>query len=152
MTYNIYKNKAIKEKWIQEGLELAEVRMRASAKDKEYYGDDTVAKYQRHNGEYVYVIKESVVKEFLEYTSIIHEALETVYWWENQGTPKNVSRKEKRATEFISEVKPDEKILKSLFSCYKGSPMMSFARDEAAVELRAKEDEERNKVIEHWSL
>jgi len=152
MKFNIYQYKAMKEKWIREGEELAEVRMRADEKNKQYYGDDKVAKFQRHNGEMVYLMKEEVLKEFVRYIFLMNEAANTVYWWEARGVPEGVTTKEKAMVQFITQVKPEPEYINSILNAFRGSPFSSFANDDEAAKLRAIEDEKRDKVVEFWTL
>ncbi|MBQ8574418.1 MAG: hypothetical protein IJ447_00020 [Clostridia bacterium] len=153
MTHTIYKYRHMQEKMFNEGYEAAELKMSADAAALKYFGNELVAKIQRHDGTFIYQMKTEVVEEILRYIAILSEAAETVYAWENlkTGIPASLTKKEKALVYFVSSLKPDEKIMESLLGCYKGSPYMSFYRNPQTVEETNAEKAEKSRISDFFS-
>ena len=152
MTTHIYKYKAIQEKMLHQGEEMAEIAMKFHKERRKYCGNEYVAKIQKHDGKCVYQMREEVVEEILRYLIVIREAAECVYNWEALGkTPKDASPTHKAIMHFIAGTKPDEAYFQSIKRCYQGSPMMSFYRDEEAKAEQEKYEQERKRVQDLWS-
>lgn len=148
---NFYRFKAMQEKMLHEGMEIAEARMQIQAEKRKYCGNNLVAKYQKHDGTYVYQMTEEVVQEMLKYIIVISQAAETVYTWETlKKKAQDVTPRQQAIMHFLSTVQPDKKYLDSLVKCYQGSPMLSFYRDAAAREEQEKYEAERQKVQDMW--
>lgn len=151
MTFTAYKLKNLQEKFYNEGVSAAKAAMRETEISKQYCGNELIAKYQKHNGDFVYLMSEEVVKEVLKYIAIMNEAAETTYNWDCLGRcPSEITKKEKALMYFVDGLKPDRKIFESIKNCYKGSPMMSFYRDEEALKLQREQEEKRKAVQDMW--
>ena len=151
MTTHIYKYKAIQEKMLHQGKEMAEIAMKFQKERRKYCGNEYVTKIQKHDGKCVYQMREEVVEEILRYLIVISEAVEYVYNWECLGNkPKDASPTQIAIMHFIAGTKPDEAYFQSIKRCYQGSPMMSFYRDEEAQAEQEKFEEERKRVNELW--
>lgn len=153
MTTNFYKHKARLEKMYSEGYSDAMARIRASEEDKNYYGDELVAKVKCHDGSEFYYVRDCVFQELMKYISIIKEVAETVYTWEHiTGQPKELSKLDIGFVYFINGVKPNEIYLESMKKCFKGSPMMNFYRDVHEIEKNKNIEIMKQAVIDLWSF
>lgn len=150
MKTNFYKNRAIKQKWVREGIELAELRTRTNEKALEYCGNEKVAKYQRHTGEFVYLMTEDVLKEFIDYWYIINEAIEAVFNW-HMGAKCPLTPTQKMFMEFIAECSPEKENIYHIINAFRGSPMMSFYFDKEARERQSQQQAKREKVQKMWA-
>lgn len=151
MNINFYAYNGKLNKAYQEGLADASARLRAKEDDKFYYGDELVTKIRRHDGSYIYQLRDCVFEELLKYIGIMNEAAETVYSWKNiSGTPKELTTKQKMFMYFVDGVKPERKYIESMMSCYKGSPMLDFFRNPEEVKKAADVEKVKLDITALW--
>lgn len=153
MTTNFYKYKSNLEKMYAEGYSDAMARIKAAENDKNYYGDELVAKIKKHDGSEFYYVRDCVFEEILKYISLLKEVAETVYTWDHiTGQPKELAKRDVCFMYFVKSVIPNEIFFESMKKCYKGSPMMNFYRDVHEIENNKEVERMKEAVVQLWSF
>lgn len=153
MTTDFYKYKAQLEKMYEVGFSDALARIRETENDKNYYGDEYVAKVKTHDGSSFYYVRDCVFDELMKYVALLKEVAETVYTWEHvSGTPKELSKRDICFMYFMKGVIPNRIYFESMKKCYKGSPMMNFYRDVHELETNKDIETMKQAVIELWNF
>lgn len=153
MTTEFYKYRANLERKYSEGYSDAMTKIKAAENDKNYYGNELVAKVRKHDGSEFYYVRDEVFEEIMVYMQLINEVCETVYAWENvSGTPKNISKKDVLFMYFIEGLKFNKKYLNSMKKCFKGSPMMNFCKDLQEIEKNANAERMKSDVASLWGF
>jgi hypothetical protein len=153
MEMNAYKYKAQLEKMYNEGFSDALARLRAAENDKNYYGDELVAKVKKHDGSEFYYVRDCVFEEMMRYITLLKEVAETVYTWDHiTGQPKELAKRDICFMYFVKSVIPNEIFFESMKKCYKGSPMMNFYRDVNEIETNKNIETMKQAVVELWSF
>lgn len=149
MTFNNYRNSALKNKMFNEGMLYAELLMQQKERQKLYFGDKNVVKIQRHTGEMMYQVKEETMKELMRFVYMVENSCRE---YVIKATHKHeLTPKQNAAMEFFASLTMKQEYRESIEKCMQGSPIMSFWRDKEALELAEKTEKEKRALLDEWS-
>ena len=148
MEINIYAYRKLQEKIFVEGKLSAEALILHEGKNENYYGNEHVAKVKRHDGTNMYYVSEAVMTEIMEYIRLRENAIEYAVSRNSSKLNPTLSA----ALQFISYLRIDENVQKSIEKCYKGQPMMNFYRDFQKIETDKEAERAKQDVVALWSF